>query len=52
MAIGWCQHCHEQLELKCCEFKTKDKIHQRWICTKCGKKTVIWHYARRAVYGE
>lgn len=52
MAIGICQHCHEQLELKHYEFRTKDVLHQRWVCTKCGKRTVIWHLARRMIYGE
>lgn len=52
MTIGWCQHCQKQLELEYHEFKTKDIIHQKWVCTKCGKTTVIWHYARRLIYGE
>jgi len=52
MAIGWCQHCHEQTELEYYEFKTEEEIHQKLVCTKCGRRTVIWHYARRAIYGK
>lgn len=44
--MGWCQHCYTLVKLEYHDFEVKDKLHQRLVCTQCGKTTVTWHHAK------